>query len=123
MRRLLVAEQGPATQSGTLPGAAGPLQEPGSEREGTEGEGAEGAGAEGAGAKAEGAEGESAEELEEVYDRLVQLEMLLRDRETSDSPELSTRIAELERIVQRLRPGGGTEGGSGGEEAAGPAAA
>jgi CheY-like chemotaxis protein len=118
MRRLLVAEQGHATQSGTLPGAAGPLQEPGSEREGTEGEGAEGAGA-----KAEGAEGESAEELEEVYDRLVQLEMLLRDRETSDSPELSTRIAELERIVQRLRPGGGTKGGSGGEEAAGPAAA
>jgi CheY-like chemotaxis protein len=97
MRRLLVAEHGHAPQFGALPGAAaGPLQSPGAEADG-------------------------AEELEEVYDRLVQLEMLLRDRETSESPELSARIAELERIVRRLRPGGGTEGGSGGEEAAGPA--
>ncbi|OEU91955.1 hypothetical protein DB35_07030 [Streptomyces abyssalis] len=90
LRRLLVAEHSP--RSGGPGGAAaeGPL-------EGTW----SGAGREdGMGAGKGGAE-----QLAEITERLVQIEMMLRERETSEEPELSNRIAELESAVRRLGAG------------------
>ncbi|MBO8195440.1 response regulator [Streptomyces oryzae] len=55
------------------------------------------------------AEGGEAEQLAQITESLVRLEVMLRDQETAESPELADRIAELERTVRRLEASGHTE--------------
>ncbi|WP_326690775.1 MULTISPECIES: response regulator [unclassified Streptomyces] len=48
------------------------------------------------------------EQLAHITEQLLRIETMLRDRDTSDSPELSARVAELERSIRRLEAGGDT---------------
>ncbi|NLU73129.1 response regulator [Streptomyces sp. HNM0575] len=90
LRRLLVAEHSPRGSGGGA-AAEGPL----------EGTWSAGGQQEGMGSGRGGAE-----QLAAITERLVQIEMMLRERETADASELSDRIAELEHEVRRLGPGG-----------------
>jgi CheY-like chemotaxis protein len=85
LRRLLVAEHSP--RSGGPAAAEGPLAGTGSGAGQPDGTGTGKGGA---------------EQFAEITEKLVQIEMMLRDRATSESPELPERIAELERLVRRL---------------------
>ncbi|WP_314174054.1 response regulator [Streptomyces winkii] len=85
LRRLLVAEHSP--RGGGAAAAEGPL---------------EGTWSATGQPQRMGAGRGGAEQLAEITERLVQIEMMLRGSETSEAPELSNRIAELERSVRRL---------------------
>ncbi|HEV7627476.1 MAG TPA: response regulator [Streptomyces sp.] len=90
LRRLLVAEQTPGRRSGSI--AEGPLE--GTRPNSTRVPGAMGAGAGGA------------ERLAEITEKLVEIELLLRDPDTLERPDLADRIAELERTVRSLGTSG-----------------
>lgn len=90
LRRLLVAEQTPRT-AGRHAAAEGPLEGtwPGpSEQQAGMGAGAGGA-----------------ERLAEIAEKLVQIELLLRERDGAEAPGLAERIAELERRIHSLASG------------------
>lgn len=91
LRRLLVAEQSPGRAG--RPTAEGPLE--GTLPDATGEPGTLGAGAGGA------------ERLAEITEKLVQIELLLRDPETHNAPELADRVAELEQFVRTLAGNGG----------------
>lgn len=90
LRRLLVAEQSPGRAGRPT---EGPLE--GTLQDATAGPGTLGAGAGGA------------ERLAEITEKLVQIELLLRDPETHNAPELADRVAELEQLVRTMAGGGG----------------
>ncbi|OEV03549.1 response regulator [Streptomyces nanshensis] len=88
LRRLLVAEHSPRGTAGTAGSAAeGPL---------------EGTWTDEAPRRGMGAGRGGAEQLAEISEKLVQIEMMLREREDARSDELSDKIGELERTVRRL---------------------
>jgi CheY-like chemotaxis protein len=93
LRRLLVAEHSPRGSQGGAAAAEGPLEGTWSEGQGVQREGM-------------GAGRGGAEQLAAITERLVQIEMMLREREPFGAPELSDRIAELEREVRRFGAGG-----------------
>ena len=86
LRRLLVAEQSPGRARGSA--AEGPL-------EGTRTESAGEPGRMGAGTG-------GAERLAEIIEKLVQIELVLRDPDNDGPAELADRIAELERTIRNL---------------------
>jgi CheY-like chemotaxis protein len=86
LRRLLVAEQSPGRVGGSE--AEGPL-------EGTRTESGGEPGSMGAGTG-------GAERLAEIIEKLVQIELVLRDPENDEPAELADRIAELERTIRNL---------------------
>ncbi|HWM35774.1 MAG TPA: response regulator [Streptomyces sp.] len=91
LRRLLVAEQTHGRTGG--PTAEGPLE--GTRHDSPGAPGRMGAGAGGA------------EQLAEITEKLVQIELLLRDSEKSEGPELAGHIADLEVAVRNLGTGNG----------------
>ena len=91
LRRLLVADQIPGRTGGSA--AEGPLE--GTRHDSPGVPGSMGAGAGGA------------ERLAEITEKLVQIELLLRDSENSEGPELADHIADLEVAVRNLGTGNG----------------
>ncbi|WP_181766453.1 response regulator [Streptomyces albidus (ex Kaewkla and Franco 2022)] len=91
LRRLLVAEQTPGRAGGGT-AAVGPLEGHGPDSTGTPGSMGAGTG--------------GAERLAEITEKLVQIELMLRDPEANESPVLADRIAELEREVRTMGANG-----------------
>lgn len=88
LRRLLVAGQSP--RGGGAAVAEGPLEGTWSAHGGAGAPDGRGAGKGGA------------EQFAEITEKLVHIEVMLRDRASAESSELPERIAELERLVRRL---------------------
>jgi CheY-like chemotaxis protein len=94
LRRLLVAEHSPRSGGASGGGGAaaeGPLEGTWSDTSQQQGMGAGRGGA---------------EQLAEISEKLVQIEMMLREREAGGSAELADQVAELEHVVRSLGAGG-----------------